>query len=331
MPSAAHKKKSQNKKKPQPQPPKPVQPKPQQPQAPVQPKPVEPAKPAAPRDLVDPAVVKDADTKALDPYAYKKNDRAAKLYGPNGIQALDVRQGAIGDCFLAAALAAVAGSRPDAIKNAIKDNADGTYTVRFYELDWAGNKTVHAETVDADLPHNGETPAYARSTEVVEGKQWMELWPSILEKAYANWKGSYDAIGHGGVSGDVMQALTGEKGKYQKTAGVGENDALWTKMKGASDAKKPMTAGSGGEEDPRYKDASAGVYGWHAYTVMGVEETKVGDKTEKFVIMRNPWGKRRRDADAAKVGDTTNSTAGGVFKLSWSEFRRLYDDVTVSG
>ena len=49
------------------------------------------------------------------------------------------------------------------------------------------------------------------------------------------------------------------------------------------------------------------------------------------MVCRNPWAKRRRNSDAAAVGDTTNDTAGGVFKLEWAEFRRLYDNVTVNG
>lgn len=334
----AHKKKPKNKNKPKknvgpkpqpgPQPgprPAPVQPKPQPTPAPATPAPA----PAGPRDLADPGLTLDATTKQPAPYGYQKNTRGAQLFGPNGIQALDVKQGAIGDCYLAAAMSSIAAVKPDAIRNAIKDNGDGTYTVRFYEVGWDGKKSTHMETVDADLPHYGSAPAYAKSAEVVDGKQHMELWPSIIEKAYAAWKGSYEAIGNGGISGDVMTALTGEANRYQQTNGYGNNDALWTKMKAASDAKRPMTAGSGGKDDARYQDPKAGVYGWHAYSILGVEEVPNGDKSDRFVICRNPWGVRRRSSDAAAVGDTTNSTAGGVFKLTWDEFRRLFDNVTI--
>ncbi|MBI5610669.1 MAG: hypothetical protein HY902_17465 [Deltaproteobacteria bacterium] len=329
MPSHDSKKKKNH--RPQPQQPKPQQPRPQQPGQ-QQPKPQAPAQaPVKPRDLVDPGVTRDEKTKAPEPYAYKKNDRGAQLFGPDGVKAGDVRQGYIGDCYLAAAMASVAAAKPDAIRQAMKDNKDGTFTVRFYELDYSGRKTVHSETVDGDLPHYNDMPAYAKSTEKVDGKEYMEMWPSIFEKAYAQWKGSYEEMGHGGISGDVMTALTGERSSQVSTAGPGEADALWTKMKAASDQKKPMTAGTGGEEDARYKDPKAGVYGWHAYTVLGVEEAKEGDKTKRYVMCRNPWAKRRRNSDAAAVGDTTNDTAGGVFKLEWAEFRRLYDNVTVNG
>lgn len=288
-------------------------------------KPVAPAKPdpvVAPpppqRDLADPAVVKKDGV--ADPYAYGKNTSGAQLYGTNGVQVSDVRQGAIGDCFLAAALAAVAGTNAGAITGAIKDNKDGTFTVRFYNLDWSGSKKAESVTVDADLPMNGATPAYAKSTEA------LELWPSILEKAYAQWKGSYDAIGHGGNAGDVMEALTGERSKTKSTSG--DTDALWTKMKTATEQKKPMCAGSGDKDDAKYKDPKAGVYGWHAYTILGVEEKKNGDKTEKLVRLRNPWSIRRRAADAAAVGDAENKAE---FTLSYEEFRRLYDDVYFNG
>ncbi|MBM4321403.1 MAG: hypothetical protein FJ125_16050 [Deltaproteobacteria bacterium] len=284
------------------------------------------------KDLPDPGVVKDATTQKEDPYAYKKNERGATLFGPNGVKASDVRQGSIADCYFAAAVCAVANANPGVIEKAIKDNADGTYTVTFYEVDyWNDTAKPHKETVDADLPWKADTdqPAYIKSTEMVEGKAWMELWPSILEKAYAQWKGSYDEIGHGGNSGEVMTALTGKRSKYQSTQG--NVDALWEKMKKASADKKPMTAGTGDKDDERYKDPQAGVYGWHAYTVLGVSERKEGDEVKKFVTMRNPWAKRRRDTDAAAVGDKDNATAGGVFELTYDEFRRLYDDVSING
>jgi hypothetical protein len=326
MPSHDKKPKQDKKKPVQPPVPKANQPQAQKSKAPQQPKPV-----AQPRDLADPTLVKDATSGKADPYGYRKNDRGAQLIGPDGVKAGDVKQGAIADCFLAAGLASVAGARSDVIRQAMKDNKDGTFTVRFFELDYSGKKTAHFETVDADLPHDGDAPAYAKSTEVVAGKAHMELWPSIIEKAYAQWKGSYDAIGHGGIAGDVMTALTGQRSQGYMTQGPGENDPLWAKMKQASDQKKPMTAGSGNKDDARYKDPKAGVYGWHAYSVLGVEEAKEGDKTVRYVVCRNPWGKRRRSSDAAAVGDTKNDSDGGVFKLPWAEFRRLYDDVTING
>lgn len=288
----------------------------------------EPAKP--PRDLADPDVVKDQKSGVKDPYEYQKNERGAPLYGPNGIQASDVRQGAIADCYFAAAMAAVASANPEAIDKAIKDNQDGTFTVTFFEVDWQGNAKPHKVTVDADLPWNkgADLPAYAQSTEKVDGKPGMELWPSILEKAYAQWKGSYDDIGHGGNSGRVMEALTGKRSKPENTT---DADPLWEKMLKATEAKKPMTAGTGAADDARYKDPEAGVYGWHAYTVLAAYEKKEGDQVKRYVTMRNPWAVRRRSSDAAAVGDKDNATAGGVFDLTYDEFRRLYDNVSING
>lgn len=302
---------------------------------PMPPPPVTDTAPKAKRDLPDPEVVTkettDAagkTTKAKDPYAYQAAAAGSMLYGPNGVVPGDVRQGAIGDCFLAAALASVASTQPDAITKAIKDNGDGTYTITFYEVDWSGKAKPHQVSVDGDLPYNGAAPAYAKSTEEIDGKTNLELWPSILEKAWAQFKGSYNEIGHGGNAGDVMEALTGKRSRSDQTAGKGENDPLWTKMKKAADEKKAMTAGTGDKDDAKYKDPKAGVYGWHAYTVMGVEERKEGDKATRFVKLRNPWSVRRRASDAAAVGDTKNA---GEFELTWAEFRRLYDDVQING
>ena len=51
---------------------------------------------------------------------------------PHDPSVSDVRQGLIGDCYMAAAIAGAVRKDPDTIKEAIRDNGDGTVTVRFF-------------------------------------------------------------------------------------------------------------------------------------------------------------------------------------------------------
>ena len=50
----------------------------------------------------------------------------------DGVKETDVIQGQIANCYMVSSFAAIAHTHPDAIQNAIKDNGDGTFTVRFF-------------------------------------------------------------------------------------------------------------------------------------------------------------------------------------------------------
>ena len=60
--------------------------------------------------------------------------------------------------------------------------------------------------------------------------------------------------------------------------------------------------------------ANTGVYGDHAYSILGYEKTG----TERYVVLRNPWG------ESEPAGNGAND---GVFKLKLEEFQKLYDNV----
>jgi len=65
-----------------------------------------------------------------------QTNRAGKLFGESkdgkdGVNIYGVSQGTLGDCYFMASLGAVAHHSPDTIRNMIKENRDGTYTVTF--------------------------------------------------------------------------------------------------------------------------------------------------------------------------------------------------------
>ena len=104
----------------------------------------------------------------------------------------DVRQGAIGDCYLIAAMQSLTLHDPDAIDRLIKANSNGTYTVSFAD----GSQVV----VSPDLPvDNDGRLAFAKN-----GSGPTELWPMVLEKAYATRHGGWGNI-VGGNQNDVSE------------------------------------------------------------------------------------------------------------------------------
>jgi len=267
-------------------------------------------------DLPDPALHKDE----LDANGKPKFE-LKRFSGPlfkDGVSPEDVQQGQIGDCYLPAAISALAKSDPTLLQNMIKDNGDGTYTVTFKKRDYRTGKAVDVPVkVDGDLYARAWGGPLYGSSNGDKTEKGMELWFPILEKAYAQWKGSYNTIGSGGLSSDVWEACTGKEGVSESISYMGA-DKLWTEIKSAVDSKRPVGAGTyGEEEDARY--TNSGVYADHAYSILGYKE-KDG---VKYVTMRNPWG------ESEPTGDGKND---GIFDLKLDDFRKLYQTfMTVEG
>ncbi len=263
-------------------------------------------------DLVpDPALHKDELNSDGSPKFSK-----VRFTGPlfvDGVNYEDVQQGQLGDCYFPSAIASIAKQSPEAIQNLIKDNGDGTYTVTFKQKDWATGKFKDVPVkVDGDLYARSYGGAlYGRSANSSDPKR-MELWFPLVEKAYAQWKGSYNAIGNGGASNDVFEAVLGREGDDLYVSGSNK-DAVWNQLVKSLDAKSPVSAGTYGE-DQEAKYTNTGVYADHSYSVVGYEKSG----TERYVVLRNPWG------ESEPAGNGAND---GIFKLKLDEFTKLYQNL----
>ncbi|HMV69077.1 MAG TPA: C2 family cysteine protease [Myxococcota bacterium] len=153
----------------------------------------------------------------------------------------DVVQSHINDCFFVATIASVAQSNPDFIKGMVKEDSPGKYRVRYYAKDDKGKFQPTWIAVDASLPAKDGMPYYAYSENKKDGK--IELWPSILEKAYAKLKGQYKDINWGNTvySFEAVFGTAGDKVDTAKT----EADVMWDQTKKALDANKPVVASTG--------------------------------------------------------------------------------------
>jgi len=129
----------------------------------------------------------------------------AQLY-EGQIEAEDMQQGQIGDCWLIAALACVA-QRPEILQRAIVSNrvdARGKYTFRLWNQikTTPGTKWVDI-VVDDLIPCEWGTtkPKFAKCND-------NEMWAMLLEKAFAKMYGSYSAL-EGGCMSWGLTAITG--------------------------------------------------------------------------------------------------------------------------
>jgi hypothetical protein len=261
------------------------------------PSPQPPPPPPTPKDLADPTVL----TKHTTDTTWKPV-QDGKLY-VDSISYDDVVQGSIGDCYLAASLSAVAAANPDFIKNAIKDNGDNTYTVRFFE-----NGREVKVTVDGDLAQGS-----AGNIRYAKSRTGNELWVGLLEKAYAQWKGGYETIGNGGLAGDVISALTGKSTGWSSTKT--NLNAVYDSVKRGGEQHKPMAAPTYGK-DSGVDYTGSGGYAWHMYTVLGAVE----EGGQKYIQLRNPWGSSEPGSDGKN---------DGIFKMKLEEFGKLYQGVNI--
>jgi hypothetical protein len=205
----------------------------------------------------------------------------------NGFMYDDALQGNVGDCYFISALASVAKSHPELLANAVKTNRDGTYTVTFFERQVGKTKPEPVQvTVDGAFAHKRGQLEYASARET------KELWPMIFEKAYAAWKGGFEAI-EGGMSATALEALTGAEPDFFAVTSESKPDVMFSRIRSALEGKGCVVALS-----KPWDPAEQGVVADHAYTLLGVEE-KNG---QKFVQLRNPWGEREPGHDGKDDG-----------------------------
>lgn len=217
----------------------------------------------------------------------------------------DIKQGYLGDCYFLSAIGAIAQQNPSGLKRLITENKDKdgntiSYTVTFKEKDSgllgtglfsSGHKdvpiTVDAKHFPKDKDGN-ETHAQLPGDADAAGNK--EIWPLVLEQAYAQKHGGYEKIGKGGMPSNAMSELTG-KDSEKKTPGKYPADQL----------EKDLAAGKGVCFSTPKKTLFDKIGGWfgkeaslpnglvhdHAYTVTGVQ---TGEDGKKYVILNNPWG-----------------------------------------
>ena len=198
----------------------------------------------------------------------KKNGALFKKGDGDGsdIQYDDIKQQQIGDCYLMASLAALAKNNPELIRQMIKDNGNGTYTVRFFE----DGKPVFI-TVDSDVPVQ-KTLCFSKEKGGISSDDG-ELWPSIVEKAYAKWQGGYEKIGQGKPAAAGLDAITGIPATVIP---VGGSQNIRDSVMQAYQSGDPIVVST--LQSPKNSD----VIGNHGLMVQKIE----GDT----IYLYNPWG-----------------------------------------
>jgi hypothetical protein len=241
--------------------------------------------------------------------AVEYREQAGELFGANGPSVSDIEQAWLADCYFLSAVGAVVARDPQEIRDMIRDNRDGTYTVTFYAQRQFARAPVSV-MVDDDLPvdANGDL-VYAHASDS-DGDAQLELWVPLLEKAYAKFRdhygpadgvNGYHDMDQGGWPNEVMEDLTGEPAS--RSSSFFTPAELLGLLEPANTGHLVCIATLEHGTDPGWVDG-------HAYTVVGTEERN----GQTLVTLKNPWGNTvPQGATPLGLGDA------GAFTVSLSD------------
>jgi hypothetical protein len=212
--------------------------------------------------------------------AYSAPPAGTPLYNGGTPSYLDVRQGAVGDCWLVASLAEAAARQPQLITSmftydgttVVNGSTVGLYTVRLYDTK---GFPVYMQ-VDATLPSGGYY--YDRVTTALGTSS---LWVALAEKAYAMANGM-GYVTTGNLNQDSYAALNNGWPSWALSAIIGRSAGDYT-----LNTNDLVTAWNAGRlvvlctSSP----ASSLIVGSHCYAMVGYTPSS----SQPFKMF-NPWG-----------------------------------------
>jgi hypothetical protein len=193
------------------------------------------------------------------------------LFSAAGPSYSDIRQGALGDCYMLAAVSAIARDNPHALRQNIVDFDDGTYGVR------VGNNFYREDNDLAVASSNSSTPAYAGL-----GRE-NSMWVAVYEKAWAHYRTGANTFAsiEGGWGVEVNRAFGSTSAGERNIGSFGSAAAMAEEIANRWGGRQAVTIGI-------LSGNGANLVTGHMYTVISVAR----DFTDRIltITLRNPWG-----------------------------------------
>ena len=268
-------------------------------------------------------------TKLYNGAKYFSNQKDTPLFSHEPV-VNDLKQRMVSNCFMMAATAAIINISPDLLKSCLKDNGDGTVTVRIYDKkkDDGGNKvyTPKYYRVRKTIPRVG---VGAASMDLLSAGT---LWMQMIEKAFAfhgrfkdgQFTKGYRSLWYG-KGNEFIEMLLGAPTRQQEpfTDDL-DNDVFWHEVCHLQENKMVFSTGT-------LKGVSgiSGLDSGHAYTVLGGEEIN----GERYIKMRNPYSnhslqyksnnKTTHSGGLTPFSNSSDDTYG-QFYITYKEFRENF-------
>lgn len=233
-------------------------------------------------DSKGPSEQKAHDTKIADKGEHTRHQGGVPTE-PDDITTLDTNQGGIGDCWMIASMAALAGTeegRKLLSRNIEYDAKNDQYKVTLYDNGEPVEVIVDNSFLDSTyIGEDGETYLFRHAG----GDDRQPNYASIYEKAMAEYYGDTYGEIWGGHSKEALEVLTGNEATCTSTdpgLRFWEQKADSSYIRDKLDGGEVVTMGTKSEDD--MPEGSKIVPG-HAYVVQEVLD-------DGSLVVYNPWG-----------------------------------------
>ena len=275
----------------------------------------------------------------------------------DGTSSMDIFQGGLGDCWFLCALQQIVENEKAMEQILCKEFQSNSFEPQRYngQFKFKFNKfgewveviiddrlpceIQEVEGVNIWLPKNAHLALQACDKNEDLDCQFdyesekLEFWPLLLEKAFAQFCGSYHRI-DGGFAFEAFSYLCGSVGRYSNRE---EFKSL------TPENVKEVISSGGFIHASGVIDQSHGIFSGHAYSVMDIHFFESGDEQEPIICLKNPWG--QGECEGLKFNDDSSiwwkypglkeklhqeHIDDGQFWMEFSKFKEIYSRVSIS-